>query len=175
MLNYTLRYIHPSIQYIPTNYTFNTTTSLPNYLNTITIPHILKLCIALVVIYIIVDSIGHLYVKMRECNRKITNNNKIVMFIKEKVGRSAPELPFTMPKKEKAKESPYIAPEIPKILPTCPTLDGVEKGQNLMVRFRMPYNSKKTVEPFTVNLEHRITINTNMENEEDILTLDSPV
>lgn len=174
MLNNTLRYIHPSIQYVPQNYTINTT--IPNYLNTITMPHILKLFISLAVMYIIVDSIGKLYVKIRECNRKINkNNNKLVMFLKEKIGKTVPELPFTMPKNIKAKESPYIAPEIPKILPKCPTLDGAEKGQNVMVRFRMPYNTKKINEPFTVNLEHRITINTNMDNEEDILTLDSPV
>jgi hypothetical protein len=109
-----------------------------------------------VLLYIIVDNIGNLYVKIREYNRRRVNKQQL--------------LPFTIPKK--AKESPYIAPEVPKILPKCPSLDGAEKGQNLMVRFRMPY-VKKAEEPFIINFDHKITISTDL--EDDVTQLDSPV
>ena len=38
---------------------------------------------------------------------------------------------------KKAKESPFISYK-PSPLPDCPILDGVEKGQNLVVKYRIP-------------------------------------
>ena len=50
-------------------------------------------------------------------------------------------IPITSPKK--AKESPFIAPiPTPSVLPNCDKLDGVEKGQNIMFRFRGPISAR---------------------------------
>ena len=50
-------------------------------------------------------------------------------------------IPITSPKK--AKESPFIGPiPTPSVLPNCDKLDEVEKGQNIMFRFRGPISAR---------------------------------
>jgi hypothetical protein len=67
-------------------------------------------------------------------------------------------LPTSRPKK--AKESPFVSSmPTPPLLPTCPRLDGAEKGQNIMFRFRGPANAR--IESSNTSLndnETRITI-----------------
>lgn len=67
-------------------------------------------------------------------------------------------LPVNRPKK--AKESPFVSSmPTPPLLPTCPRLDGAEKGQNIMFRFRGPANTR--IESSNTSLndnETRITI-----------------
>jgi len=50
-------------------------------------------------------------------------------------------IPITSPKK--GKESPFIGPiPTPSVLPNCDKLDEVEKGQNIMFRFRGPISAR---------------------------------
>ncbi len=79
---------------------------------------------------------------------------------KYKQWKFAEVLPTIRPKK--AKESPFCGPlQTPPILPSCPRLDGAEKGQNIMFRFRGPTNSRIESEGDT---ETRITIVAVVEN-----------
>ena len=81
--------------------------------------------------------------------------NKYKQFIKTET------LPTSRPKK--AKESPFVGPaETPSILPFCPRLDGSEKGQNIMFRFRGSTNTR--FESSHIDNETRITIISVMEN-----------
>jgi hypothetical protein len=61
---------------------------------------------------------------------------------------------------KKAKESPFVSSmPTPPMLPTCPRLEGAEKGQNIMFRFRGPANAR--IESSNTSLndnETRITI-----------------
>lgn len=75
---------------------------------------------------------------------------------------NAQVLPLYRPRK--AKESPFVGPVPPPILPTCPRLDGAEKGQNLQVRFSIPYRRFPSSDDLTSNDEHRITITTVVES-----------
>ena len=80
-------------------------------------------------------------------------------------------LPIIRPKK--AKESPFCGPQqTPPILPTCPRLDGAEKGQNIMFRFRGPTNSRIESEEGT---ETRITIVAVVENNNKPPLMPKPV
>jgi hypothetical protein len=82
---------------------------------------------------------------------------------KYKQWRFAEVLPTIRPKK--AKESPFCGPlQTPPILPTCPRLDGAEKGQNIMFRFRGPTNSRIESESTNSDTETRITIVAVVEN-----------
>lgn len=71
-------------------------------------------------------------------------------------------LPLYRPKK--AKESPFVGPMPPVVLPSCPILDGAEKGQNLKVRFSIPYRRFPSSENLVTSDEHRITITTVVES-----------
>lgn len=64
---------------------------------------------------------------------------------------------------KKAKESPCITAQIPKVLPNCARLDGAEKGQNIMLRLSVPYRRIKSSESLESDDEHRITITTLVE------------
>ena len=55
---------------------------------------------------------------------------------------------------KKAKESPYISYKTAP-LPQCPSLDGAEKGQNLILKYRIP---KQTFIVKENNQETNITI-----------------
>ena len=67
-------------------------------------------------------------------------------------------LPVIRPKK--AKESPFVGPiDTPPILPYCPRLDGSEKGQNIMFRFRGNQRARiESSEVLNDDNETRITI-----------------
>jgi hypothetical protein len=67
-------------------------------------------------------------------------------------------LPMTRP--AKAKESPFVGPEpTPPALPTCPRLEGAERGQNIMFRVRStPGFIRPQEEPQNTTTETRITI-----------------
>lgn len=67
-------------------------------------------------------------------------------------------LPMTRP--TKAKESPFVGPEpMPPTLPTCPRLEGAERGQNIMFRVRStPGFIRPQEEPQNTTTETRITI-----------------
>ena len=70
-------------------------------------------------------------------------------------------LPMHRP--QKAKESPFVGPEpMPPALPTCPRLDGAERGQNIMFRLRGPLI--RPLEEVSTSTETRITIVTVFEN-----------
>jgi hypothetical protein len=72
-------------------------------------------------------------------------------------------LPTVRPKK--AKESPFVAPlPPPPVLPSCPRLDGAEKGQNIMFRVSLPYRRiQQQQDTLSTDDEHRITITTVVE------------
>jgi hypothetical protein len=67
-------------------------------------------------------------------------------------------LPMTRP--SKAKESPFVGPEpTPPLLPSCPRLEGAERGQNVMFRVRStPGFIRPQEEPQNTTTETRITI-----------------
>lgn len=67
-------------------------------------------------------------------------------------------LPLTRP--TKAKESPFVGPEpAPPALPSCPRLEGAERGQNIMFRVRsQPAFIRPQEEPQNTTTETRITI-----------------
>jgi hypothetical protein len=74
-------------------------------------------------------------------------------------------LPKYQPKK--AKESPFVGPQMQMILPACPRLDDTEKGKNIVFRFRGPFNgSMEPVETPTTKNETCITIVAVVENNE---------
>ncbi len=68
------------------------------------------------------------------------------------------QLPLYRPKK--AKESPFIKPEIPPVLPNCPRLDGAEKGQNV---FSLPYRRLTSRDRIMSDEEIKITITATVE------------
>jgi hypothetical protein len=63
---------------------------------------------------------------------------------------------------KKAKESPFILPmQTPHILPDCPRLESAERGQNMMVKFSIPYRRFQSSNNLQeTNDEDRITITT---------------
>jgi hypothetical protein len=66
-------------------------------------------------------------------------------------------LPITRP--AKAKESPFVGPEpTPPALPSCPRLDGAERGQNVMLRVRSTPSFIRPQEETNTTTETRITI-----------------
>ncbi len=108
--------------------------------------------------YKIVDQIGLL------CQKEKMNINQPINWIANKYNEIAKKdvLPITRP--TKAKESPYIGPEpTSPTLPTCPRLDGAERGQNIMFRLRQPFIRPQEPDENTTT-ETRITIVTVVEN-----------
>lgn len=101
-----------------------------------------------------------------KCNKEKLHILSPFMWIKNKYNEWAKKgdiLPVFRPKK--AKESPFVGPiQTPPLLPSCPRLDGAEKGQNIMFRFRGPNNAKIDSEATTGDNETRITIVTIVEN-----------
>ena len=76
-------------------------------------------------------------------------------------------LPKYQPKK--AKESPFVGPQRQMVLPPCPRLDNEEKGQNIVFRFRGPFNAQmEPAETPTTKNETRITIVAVVENNEKL-------
>lgn len=52
---------------------------------------------------------------------------------------------------KKAKESPFISyQQVP--LPECPVLDSVEKGQNLVVKYRIPRQEKDNIQETNITI-----------------------
>lgn len=63
----------------------------------------------------------------------------------------------------KAKDSPFMTAEIPKLLPTCPRLDGAEKGQNILFKLSVPYRRHPSLTSLATDDDHHITITTVVE------------
>lgn len=101
--------------------------------------------------------IGFCVAAQMPCNNEWIQN-KYNSFVKKEI------LPVTRPKK--AKESPFVGPiNTPSVLPYCPRLDGSEKGQNIMFRFRGPTNTRfESTNTSHTDNETRITIVAVLEN-----------
>jgi len=116
-----------------------------------------------IVSFICIGAIGYfiLAVVYNKHNiNEVINTAKPTTWISNKYNEivSKDVLPVTRPKK--AKESPFISTlPTPLILPTCPRLDGAEKGQNIMFRFRGPQRARiESSEMTNDDNETRITI-----------------
>ena len=103
--------------------------------NNLTIISIIAIIAAIGIIGFILFTISEkLYLKFKKEKIHIHSPINWIMnmykgYIKKEI------LPIISPKK--AKESPFIGPiPTPAVLPNCAKLDEVEKGQNIMFRFR---------------------------------------
>jgi len=109
--------------------------------NNITIVSIISIIVAIGIIGFIFFTITEkLDLKFKK--EKIDIHSPINWIMNMYKGYTKKEIiPITSPKK--AKESPFIGPiPTPSVLPNCDKLDEVEKGQNIMFRFRGPISAR---------------------------------
>ena len=109
--------------------------------NNLTIVSIISVIVAIGIIGFILFTISEkLYLKFKK--EKIHIHSPINWIMNMYKGYTKNEiLPIISPKK--AKESPFIGPiPTPAVLPNCAKLDEVEKGQNIMFRFRGPVSAR---------------------------------
>ena len=112
-----------------------------NPTNNITIVSIISIIAAIGIIGFVLFIISEkMYLKYKK--EKIHLNSPINWIMNMYKGYTKNEIiPITSPKK--AKESPFIGPiPTPDTLPNCAKLDEVEKGQNIMFRFRGPISAR---------------------------------
>ena len=112
-----------------------------NSSNNLTIVSIISVIVAIGIIGFILFTISEkLYLKFKK--EKIHIHSPINWIMNMYKGYTKNEiLPIISPKK--AKESPFIGPiPTPAVLPNCAKLDEVEKGQNIMFRFRGPVSAR---------------------------------
>lgn len=119
-----------------------------------------------VCVFVLVATIGY---KMVEhygllCHKDKMSISRPIYWIANKYNEIARKEVLPIYRPAKAKESPYIGPEpTSPTLPTCPRLDGAERGQNIMFRLRQPL--MRPIEPSdNTTTETRITIVTVVEN-----------
>ena len=117
-------------------------------------------------VFVLVATIGY---KMVEhlgllCQKEKMSISRPIYWIANKYNEIAKKEVLPIYRPAKAKESPYIGPEpTSPTLPTCPRLDGAERGQNIMFRLRQPL--MRPIEPSdNTTTETRITIVTVVEN-----------
>ena len=109
--------------------------------NNLTIVSIISIIVAIGIIGFILFTITEkLYLKFKK--EKIHIHSPINWIMNMYKGYIKKEIiPIISPKK--AKESPFIGSiPTPDILPNCDKLDEVEKGQNIMFRFRGPISAR---------------------------------
>ena len=109
--------------------------------NNLTIVSIISVIVAIGLIGFILFTITEkLYLKFKK--EKIHIHSPINWIMNMYKGYTKKEIiPIISPKK--AKESPFIGSiPTPDILPNCAKLDEVEKGQNIMFRFRGPISAR---------------------------------
>jgi hypothetical protein len=87
----------------------------------------------------------------------IKNKLKIPMWIKN-LYNSKEDLPIY--NNNKVKQSPFIGPEQPQIIPPYIRLQNSKKQKNLRFQFNIPYQPFQTTKSKIHNEEHRITITT---------------
>ena len=112
--------------------------------------------------FIIACSLGILIVYILEkkgITQKLNLPNPIDWIKNKYVQNTNNILPMYRPRK--AKQSPFISSmPMPQILPICPQLEGVEKGNNVKFKLSVPYRRFQSSENLPEETEHRITITT---------------
>ncbi len=158
MTNNTFIHYLRSVSYNSNNTTTQIDTVLndssPSILENLEINYIIGLCIIIMIFSTIVSIVYLLEQKGFSFNNIIDN-----LYNLNKIRTDTQVLPQYY---KKAKQCTFMSSlPIPTVLPSCPTLDGVEKGQNnLMLRVSIPYRRYPSNNISDETEEHRITITT---------------
>lgn len=124
---------------------------------------------SIIIIGLIIGLISYIQVKLINSKLEISKQIKWVRNI-----YSNYKLKSILPNyyHKKAKQSPYISAQpTPLTLPSCQRLDSVERGQNLQVRFSIPYRRYQSSDNLNTNEEHRITITTVVQKSPKMIPL----